>query len=170
MAGKFPTTWGVVENRINAVEKSAAAKWAVVTPTTAMLRGQCSRPAVFLWSYAQRCSCCFKVTASKSAIHKYLYIFFIRKDKQTNMPYGWVFLWKDVLWSISRASLTNISSYYSWACSSAVAAWKRGIWVIVLKRKCLSIKYSNVLAILSYFWLIFTDDEALHSLWMLQPK
>ena len=46
------------------------------------------------------------------------------------------------------------SSYYSWASSSAVFAWKRGIWVIVLKRKCLCIKYSNVLAILSYFWLI----------------
>ena len=47
-----------------------------------------------------------------------------------------------------------LSSYYSWACSSAVFAWKRGIWVIVLKRNCLCIKYSNVLAILSYSWLI----------------
>ena len=40
--------------------------------------------------------------------------------------------------------------YHGWACSSAVSAWKQGI----LKRKCLSIKYPNVLAILSYFWLI----------------
>ena len=40
--------------------------------------------------------------------------------------------------------------YHGWACSSAVSAWKQG----VLKRKCLSIKYPNVLAILSYFWLI----------------
>ena len=47
---------------------------------------------------------------------------------------------------------SNNSSYYSWACSSAVFAWKRGVWV--LKRKCLCMKYSNVLAILSYFWLI----------------
>ena len=39
------------------------------------------------------------------------------------------------------------SSYYSWACSSAVFTWKRGIWVIVLRRKCLCIKYSNVSAI-----------------------
>ena len=50
--------------------------------------------------------------------------------------------------------LTCNSSYYGWACSSVVFAWKRGIWVIILKRKCLCIKYFNVLAILSYFWLI----------------
>ena len=50
-------------------------------------------------------------------------------------------------------SLKN-SSYYGWACSSAVFAWMQGIWVIVLKRKYLCIRYSNVLAILSYFWLI----------------
>ena len=42
------------------------------------------------------------------------------------------------------------SSYYS----AVVFTWKRGIWVIVLKRKCLCIKYPNVLAILSYFWLV----------------
>ena len=63
------------------------------------------------------------------------------------------------------------SSYYSWACSSAVFARKRGIWVIVLKRKCLCIKYSSVffchfVVLVTYF----TDCEALHSLWMLQPK
>ena len=46
------------------------------------------------------------------------------------------------------------SRYHSWVSSSAVFVWKGGIWVIVLKRKCLCIKYSNVLAILSYFWLI----------------
>ena len=52
-----------------------------------------------------------------------------------------------------RVSYNN-SSYYSWACSSAVFAWKWDVWVIILKRKCLCIKYSKVLAILSYFWLV----------------
>ena len=28
------------------------------------------------------------------------------------------------------------SSYYSWACSSVIFVWKRGIWVIILKRTC----------------------------------
>ena len=37
------------------------------------------------------------------------------------------------------------SRYYCWACSAVDFMWKRGIWVI---------KYSNILAILSYFWLI----------------
>ena len=57
------------------------------------------------------------------------------------------------LWKLSSHTILN-SSYYSWACISAVFVWKRGVWVIVLKRKCLCIKYSNILAILSYFWLI----------------
>ena len=69
----------------------------------------------------------------------------------------------------TKGSMFN-SSYYSWACSSAVFVWKRGIWVIVLKRKCLCIKYSNVLVYFVILLTHFTDCEALHSLWMLQPK
>ena len=57
------------------------------------------------------------------------------------------------LWKLSSHTILN-SSYYSWACISAVFVWKRGVWVIVLKRKCLCIKYSNILAIWSYVWLI----------------
>ena len=59
-----------------------------------------------------------------------------------------------LIWTVESTRDAISSSYYGWSCSSAVFAWKRGIWVIVLKRKCLCIKYSNVLAILSYFWLI----------------
>ena len=58
----------------------------------------------------------------------------------------------------SRDFLVLISfSYYSWACSSAVFAWKRGIWVIVLK--CLCIKYSNVLAISDSFCRLWSIAE-----------
>ena len=53
--------------------------------------------------------------------------------------------------------LVTNSSDYSWVCSSAVYAWKRGIWVIVLKRKCLCIKYSNFLAIWKYFWVLYLE-------------
>ena len=49
-----------------------------------------------------------------------------------------LFLWRETAGKERR---------YSWACSSAIFAWKRGIWVIVFKS-------SNVLAILSYFWLV----------------
>ena len=61
---------------------------------------------------------------------------------------------KRILWSCDLLVKTINSSHYSWACSPVAFVWRRGIWVIVLKRKCLCIKYSNVLAILSYFWLI----------------
>ena len=44
--------------------------------------------------------------------------------------------------------LPKLCTYYSWARSSAVSAWKRGIWVI--EKVCLCSKQS--LAILSYFW------------------
>ena len=56
----------------------------------------------------------------------------------------WIFHWRVHSW---LDLWTLNSSYYSWACSSAVFTWKRGIWVIVLRRKCLCIKYSNVSAI-----------------------
>ena len=57
--------------------------------------------------------------------------------------------------NISSSTGTKNSSYYSWVCSSAVLAWKRGIWVIILKRKYLYVSSILMfLAILSYFWLI----------------
>ena len=76
---------------------------------------------------------------------------------------------RPVAWLICHMSSTN-SSYYSWACSSAVFRWKQGIWVIILKRKCLCIKYSNFLGYFVVLLTHFTDCEVLHNLWMLQPK
>ena len=70
----------------------------------------------------------------------------------------WPKIWRMCSWKRKMTALANStryflfhnSTYYGWACNSAVFAWKRGICAI----KCLRIKYNKSLAMLSYFWLI----------------
>ena len=52
------------------------------------------------------------------------------------------------------------SSYYSWACHSAVFVWKRGIRVIVLKRKC----FMYISSILM-FWLFCRTSDSFYWWW-----
>ena len=66
--------------------------------------------------------------------------------------FGVWYVWVHVYVQCTCMSWQN-SSYFSWACSSAVFAFKRGIRVIVLKRKCLS-SILTFWGILGYFWLI----------------
>ena len=52
------------------------------------------------------------------------------------------------------------SSYYSWACHSVVFVWKRGIRVIVLKRKC----FMYISSILM-FWLFCRTSDSFYWWW-----
>ena len=55
--------------------------------------------------------------------------------------------------------LQQLSSYYSWACSSAIFVWKWGIWVIVLRRKCFYV--SSILT----FWQFFCTSDSFYQWW-----